>query len=359
MDSKTTIWSDKVSNVAQVGGIETSILDNGAGKGVRIAWLNTGTGLRFKVVIDRAMDIADAFYNRYSLAWLNPPGIMSPQPFSHKGIDWLRTFGGGLVTTCGLSHVGGPEEDEYGERGLHGLISNIPAEIESIIQPDPAMGKFEMSITGIIKQTQIFGPGLILRRTISATLGKSSIHIHDEVINRGNMAAPHMLLYHCNFGWPLADEGAHLLWRGEKLQRVDEEGNPANPALSNFFRECPPALQAHNGAGEEAAFIDIASDEQGECVCGIHNAALGLLVTIQFPKKQLPCLTNWQHWAKGEYVTGIEPGTNPPIGQAAARKQGTLIILEPGEYRNYNLTIEVHTEKDSIKNLVNQLTINQ
>ncbi len=30
------------------------------------------------------------------------------EPFSDKGIEWLRTFGGGLFITCGLSHVGGP-----------------------------------------------------------------------------------------------------------------------------------------------------------------------------------------------------------------------------------------------------------
>ena len=130
-------WKNKISNHAQFGGIETSVLDNGAGRGTRIAWINTGTGLRYKVVIDRGMDIADAFYNQHSLAWLSSRGIVPPQLFPDKGLNWLRTFGGGLLTTCGLTHVGGPETDEFGERGLHGLVSNIPAEIESIIQPDP------------------------------------------------------------------------------------------------------------------------------------------------------------------------------------------------------------------------------
>ena len=144
----TQPWHQKISNHHQLGGIETSVLDNGAGRGTRIAWINTGTGLRYKVVLDRAMDIADAFYNQNSLAWLSHVGIASPQPMSDKGIDWLRTFGGGLLTTCGLSHVGGPETDSHGERGVHGLISNVPAEIESIIQPDPVNGKMDMSITG-------------------------------------------------------------------------------------------------------------------------------------------------------------------------------------------------------------------
>ncbi|HEY1056169.1 MAG TPA: DUF4432 family protein, partial [Emticicia sp.] len=101
-------WRNKISNPAQLGGIETSILDNGLGRGNRIAWINTGTGLRYKVILDRGMDIADAFYNQHSLAWLSHGGFPAPQPQSDKGIDWLRTFGGGLLTTCGLSHVGGP-----------------------------------------------------------------------------------------------------------------------------------------------------------------------------------------------------------------------------------------------------------
>lgn len=336
----TPSWTNKLSNAAQLGGIETSVIDNGLGKGTRIAWINTGTGLRFKVVLDRAMDIADAFYNQHSLAWLSHAGVLPPQPFSDRGIDWIRTFGGGLLTTCGLSHVGGPESDAFGERGLHGLVSNIPAEIESIIQPDPVMGKMEMSITGIIKQTQVFGPILELRRTISATLGEAKIQIHDEVLNRANTATPHMMLYHCNFGWPLVDEGTEIVWQGAWQSR---DGDPNNPIFreGNDFRRCPAPLDEHSGGGEEAAFIDIDADADGICHCGLRNADLGLEVALRFHKSQLPWMTNWQHWGKGEYVTGIEPGTNPPIGQSKAREQNTLIQLAPGERRMYELEIEV------------------
>lgn len=334
-------WTHKIGNPAQVGGIETSILDNGLGRGTRIAWINTGTGLRYKVVIDRAMDIADAFYNQHSLAWLSHLGVTPPQALSDKGIDWLKTFGGGLVTTCGLSHIGGPETDNFGTRGLHGSISNVPAEIESIIQPDPLAGKLEMSITGVIRETRIFGPNLELRRTISGKLGEPTLKIHDEVINRGNTTVPHMLLYHFNFGWPLVDEGTEIIWEGGWQSR---DGDPNNPIFreGNDFRRCPAPLEAHSGSGEEAAFIDIAADSNGLCHCGLRNEKLGLEVSLRFPKSQLPWLTNWQHWGKGEYVTGIEPGTNPPIGQAKAREQNTLLFLAPNECRSYDLELSVN-----------------
>ena len=352
MDLINQSWRDKISNTAQIGGIETSVLDNGAGRGTRIAWINTGAGLRYKVVIDRALDIADAFYNQHNLAWLNQPGITSPQPFSHKGLDWLRTFNGGLLTTCGLSHVGGPESDEFGERGIHGLISNIPAQIESIIQPDPANDKLAMSITGIIKQTQIFGPSLELKRTISGTLGKASIKIHDEIMNRGNEPAPLMMLYHCNFGWPLVDEGTDIIWKGEWQPRY-KDGNNRIFNKNNNFRKCPAPLEAHNGSGEDVVFVDITADDSGTCICGLHNGAIGVAVALKFPKKQLPWFTNWQHFGKGEYVTGLEPGTNPPIGQAAARARNELLFIEAREIKVFDLEIEVLNNKEAITGLLN------
>jgi hypothetical protein len=232
-------------------------------------------------------------------------------------------------------------------------MSNISGELESIVQPDPVQGKMEFSLRGKMKQTRVFGPSLDLKRTISGTLGQAIIKIHDEVTNRGNMPVPHMLLYHLNFGWPLADEGAEILWHGpwqfsgdKNSARIFREGNN--------FRKCPGPLATHNAGGEEVAFIDIVPDASGRCTAGIFNHKINLAIAIRFNKKELPWLTNWQHWGKGEYVTGIEPGTNPPIGQAKARAAGTLIFLEPGETRSYNLEMEVIDRESSIKQLLKQ-----
>lgn len=332
-------WKHTISNTAQLGGIETAVLDNGIGRGVRVAWVNTGAGLRYKVVIDRAMDIADAFYHEHSLTWLSNLGISPPERFSDQDANWLHTFGGGLMVTCGLTHTGGPEKDADGYRGLHGRISNTPAEIESIIQPRPLDGEMSMSITGRIRETKIFGPDLELKRTISGELGKPVINIHDSIINRGNQPAPHMLLYHWNFGWPLADEGTEIRWKG-KWQPRDEESKLVFKE-GNDFRTCSKMLEEHQGAGEAAAFIDIDSDQEGACTCGLCNKRLGLQANLKFKKDQLPWLINWQHWGKGEYVTGLEPATLPPVGQAKAKDAGTIIYLEPGESRNYDLEFEV------------------
>ncbi len=337
----------KVGNVHQVGGIETSVLDNGPGKGVRIAWVNTGSGLRYKVAIDRGLDIVDAFYNQHSLAWLSHAGLASPQPQSDWQYEWLKYFAGGLVTTCGLQHMGPAEEDQYGTRGLHGRISNIPAEVESVIQPDLTSRDQKMSITAVVRESRVFGPCMELRRTISSFLNRSMIRIDDTVTNVGNTPSPHMLLYHINFGWPLVDKGTQILYNG-RWQSRDSEMDRAIFNNKNDFRTCPEFLESHRGTGEACAFIEPKADSKGYCTVGLHNQKLKLAVSIRYKKKQLPWLTNWQHFGPNEYVTALEPGTNPPIGQGVARQQKTLLILKPGQSKRYEIEIEVLNETRSM-----------
>ncbi|MEJ7768666.1 MAG: DUF4432 family protein, partial [Chitinophagaceae bacterium] len=181
------------------------------------------------------------------------------------------------------------------------------------------------------------------------------IRIHDEVVNRGNYPVPHMILYHCNLGWPLVDEGSEIIWKGGWKAR-DGDSNNKIFRKENNFHKCPAPLDEHSGSGEEAAFIDIAPDELGNCTCGVYNPQIGIALSLRFQKEQLPWLTNWQHWGKGEYVTALEPGTNPPIGQAKAREQNDLILIAPGERRKYDLEMEVLYTKEKIDLFLNSPT---
>jgi hypothetical protein len=346
--NRKSTWQNKVTNPAQIGGIETSVLDNGLGKGTRIARVNTGSGLRYKVVIDRGLDIADAFYNQHGLAWLSHAGVTVPRPDANRGLEWLYSFGGGLLTTCGLTHVGGPEGQGLDERGLHGRVSNISAEVESIVQPDLKAAKPEMSITAIVKESRVFGPNLELKRTISSTLGEATIRIHDVVKNLGNTPTPHMILYHCNYGWPLVNEGTQIVWKGKCVSRGLDMDNAIFNSKHNF-QKCQKPRDSHRGGGEACGFIDVRADKKGVCTVGLHNRRLGLTLAMKYKKRQLPCLANWQHWGPGEYVTALEPGTNPPIGQNKAREQKKLIQIPQGKSRTYDLEMTILTDKEQIK----------
>ena len=74
-----------------------------------------------------------------------------------------------------------------------------------------------------------------------------------------------------------------------------------------------------------------------------------ILIDLKFKTKQLPHLTNWQHWGLREYVTALEPGTNPPMGQKQARETNTLDFIEPGDTRMYDLELEVMDDNQKIQ----------
>ncbi len=321
-------------NPAQLAGIETSVLDDGPGRGGRVAWVNTGSLLRYKVLIDRGLDIADAFYGHLSLAWLSLTGTTPPNRALDRGGEWLRGFYGGLVCSCGPQHVGGPKEIDGVQYSLHGRHSNTPAAVESIVRPDPARGLDRMSITGVVRTARVFGPNIELRRTISSTLGEPVIDIHDEFLNRGNETARHCWLLHINLGWPLLDAGSRLVYRGKVTPRSDSVKWFADPRKAKII---PRPVKAHRGCGEDVAFIDPATDDKGLCHVGLVNERITLGVEIAYLKRQFPRLVNWQHFGPGgEYVTGLEPisGGMDECGVPAGK-------LDPGETRTYDCRITV------------------
>ena len=58
----------------------------------------------------------------------------------------------------------------------------------------------------------VFGEQLLLTRRIEADLGGTAVRLTDTVTNTGATACPHMLLYHCNIGFPVVDEHAELAY---------------------------------------------------------------------------------------------------------------------------------------------------
>src|SRR5437763_866277 len=138
---------------------------------MRAVWVNTGGGLRFRVLVDRGLDIDHAFHTQHSLPSLGHKCVTPPTRGFDRGLDWLKGFPVGLLTSCGPFNTGGPVTDAGEELGLHGPHSNTAASIESVIQPRPQEGKLDMSITGSIKYGAFYGPCVELRRTITSTLG--------------------------------------------------------------------------------------------------------------------------------------------------------------------------------------------
>src|SRR5260221_5633294 len=121
-----------MGDLRQVADIRLATLDDGMERGMRIAEVRTGSGFDFTVLLDRAMDIGTATYNGIPLAWQSGTGAANPSRYEPGGSGWLRTFHGGLLALCGLTHAGQADDPlvdpENGETlGLHGRIGTTPA----------------------------------------------------------------------------------------------------------------------------------------------------------------------------------------------------------------------------------------
>ena len=100
--------------------------------------------------------------------------------------------------------MGSPGFDGREELGLHGRAHHTPARqvcAEGYWEGD----EYFCIVKGRIEETSIYGWNLCLTRKISSCLGKNEIVIQDMVENAGFESAPHMMLYHFNFGFPLLD----------------------------------------------------------------------------------------------------------------------------------------------------------
>ena len=85
--------------------------DDGPSRGVRLLEFRTGTGFGFEVAVDRGFDVGRCDYRGASLAWVPPTQLPGPWFFEDQaGFGWLRAGLGGLNNTCGLVHIGNPEE---------------------------------------------------------------------------------------------------------------------------------------------------------------------------------------------------------------------------------------------------------
>jgi len=327
----------KVGLVDQVAGVRRLTLAEGNEAGVEAIEFRTGTGLSFMVLPGRGMDISSADYCGASLCWRSATGDVAASFFEPEGLGWLRTFYGGLVVTCGLTYAGAPGPDGKEELGLHGRVSHIPARSVS------ADGQWEgdeyvMCARGSVREASVFGPNVLLTRTVTARLGQNRIWLHDVVENQGFKPQEHMILYHCNLGFPLMDEGTQLVAPSLEVRPRDEVAQAGEEDYATF--SAPIA-----GFEEQVFYHDLATDGNGDALAGVVNRSFrggqGLGLYLKYPKADLPRFAQWKNPAEGTYVQGLEPANCWVAGRAAERRRGTLQVLAPGEVREYHLEIGV------------------
>lgn len=327
---------DKIGNISQVAGLRHYEFADGKAKGVEAVDVRTGTGLGFTVLPGRGMDIAWTEYRGVPINYMSKTGIVSPSYFESNGMNALRNFFGGTLTTCGLLNVGGPQKVNHpviGEReyGLHGRISNCAAEQVSLSE-DWENGDYVMRVSGLMREACLHGEHLTLRREISTKFGSNEFTIKDTVTNHAAFSQDVMLLYHFNVGYPLLDENSKLVANSKSITPRSEE---AAQEIDKVFSCKEPV----GGQAELCYVHDIVPDENGNVSVSFYNDKLELGVMLQYKKSQLPCFFQWKMLNKSEYVMGLEPGNCLPVGYNNA--DGKLDVLGPRESKTYEVTFKI------------------
>ena len=99
-----------------------TILD-GTAPGTRHLQIRTGGALDVDIALDRGGDISNAWAAGVPLGWVSPNG--SAKVDTRNGWDALRSFPGGLMTTCGLEHALAPEVIDMTRYGYEGRPSRV------------------------------------------------------------------------------------------------------------------------------------------------------------------------------------------------------------------------------------------
>ena len=320
----------RVGDMSQIAGAKVHTLTDGPAKGVTAIDVYTGSGFRFTVLPDRGLDIAAADHGGRSLCWHSASTETHPAYYQPEGLEWLYGFYGGLMVTCGLSHYGAPCVDEGEELGLHGRVSNIPAR-EVGVSTGWQGDDYYVTIKGKVLETRLFGTHLRLDRIITAWAGEDRLFVHDEVTNFGHRKCPHMILYHCNFGYPVVGDEAVLLAPSKTVTPRDADAEDGKKDYARFH-------EPRRGWSEKVYTHQLFS-QRGRTVAGIVNKPIGLGAYLRFDVAQLPLMTQWKQMGQGEYVVGLEPCTNRVEGRDVCRALKTLAALKPGEKRVYDLEI--------------------
>ena len=310
--------------------VRKMVCAEGREKGTELFRVTNEAGLDFDVLIDRCFGIGDLRLHGQMISYASETGIVHPTYYNASGYEWLRSFGGGFLVTCGLDQVGEPFQSEAEQAGLHGRVDNIPAEQVShrVFEKD---GSLWAELSGTVVQAKHQGEHLQLRRNIRLRHDARKIWMSDEITNCGGESQPFMLLYHINFGFPFLRPDALV-----ELPSAAVQGwKPASKEREDQWRRVPEI---------EAEPLDmlwlhkVIPDAEGRGGVCVKNGSRA--VHILYPVEELPVLAQWELIKEHNYVLAIEPTNSHLLGRQWERENGTLRTLAPGEKKTIAMEFE-------------------
>lgn len=288
-------YEQKISCHAQIGGIDSYLVNNGPSAGTDISVFNTGGGLRFRVMSGNGLDIADAFFNQFCLSSMNPMGP-------------LVTAGGpypGLTRSGFMKSWFGKEKPDR---------RYMATSVESVRQPDPQRGIYSISLSGKVFYSTEEGPVIRLSRNIGCVLGMPKITVTDTIVNTGAQKAKNRMSYIFNLGYPLVDDCCLLTIQ---KKRDDDAGSQSRIDLNTPV----PVL------------VTPETDRSGIYRCTLSNPKIGISMHMNFRKAQFQHLEIIPDLKPGRYSISLVPKISADAD--------SMPEIEPGEEKTYSIEIEI------------------
>jgi hypothetical protein len=317
-----------VGSPDQLASARLSLSGADSGHPQRALDLRVYGGLDLRLLPDRGLDMAEAWFAGLPLAWISRVGEVGPLA-TPRGTDWNRAFGGGLLTTCGLQNVGAPSEGHP----QHGTFSHLPARdvrVDRVREGD----EIALVVSGVVEDADALGTHLRCERTVRTTTGGGQVVLRDVVTNLGSKPVAAPVLYHVNIGAPLWAPGARLVISSAEVR-------PRDGAAAAALSEWDVAPEPRPGAVERVFEHVVEPGADGWSSARVVNDALGTELEVAWDAGTLPRLHQWVHPARGVYVLGVEPANCSVLGRAADRAEGRLPMMAAGASRTTRLRIGV------------------
>ena len=292
----------------------SSVVTNGKSAGCRAIDLRVEGGIELRLLPDRGLDAGEAWFAGLPLDWRSPVGETA-----NVANDWMLSFGGGLMVTCGLRNVGVPSEGH----GQHGDYTFQRADVEAVERSGDAL-----IVQGRISEVAALGHHLEVERTWRTYTGRGLVQLEDVVTNRGDRTEPALQLYHVNLGPPLWADGSTLRLDAAATQPRDADAAPH----ADSWHLGPGVIP---GAPERVYEHSVRPGADGWCSAKVLGG--GLELEVRWDAAPMPRMWQWVHPAFG--VLGLEPANCSVLGVAHDRAEGRLPELAPGESRRTKLEI--------------------
>lgn len=343
----------RVGSMQQLAYVRPVTYEEGRARGMRAFEVKNGP-LKFSVMADKCLDLAEVSFCGHNISFLAKPGLMGRNHFDTNGAEAQRSIMGGMLFTCGLENICAPCQAEGKDFPMHGRIRTTPSE-HTGADARWVGDRYILTVQGTMREAELFGENLVLRRQITTCYGENRISIEDEITNEGFRREPMMLLYHINVGYPLLCEDSEILIPSKKAVPRDEA---AKAGLTHWNQ-----MEAPKDEEPEAVFLhEMAADCEGNTFACVLNRKLGIGLKVEYQVRELPYFMQWKSVASGDYVMGLEPANSSVYGKLYHIKENSLHKMEPFAVERKKIVLtflsggELEAERSRLKEFLHRTT---